>query len=213
MSKKHGVSDLEKEEDRRYYEYITQKTQEMKEKEEKEKRDKIMKRKQVEEENLHQLEYMRNSRNRNGDSGYHLDIGVKSEIERKEKGQMHMKDMLDTLDRQLEMKEKEKVWQKNHDLEMDEQNLKYQYEQFEKRKGKLHQRGQNPVVYDYYQRLDAHKRAKEFELEHLIVEEAAAKKKMEEDRKILEKEQKKHLLTNQMKHTLDQQVHMHQMRA
>ena len=58
----------------------------MKEREEREKRDKIMKRRLVEEENMHQLEYMKNSRNRSGDSGYHLDIGVKSEQERKEKG-------------------------------------------------------------------------------------------------------------------------------
>ena len=32
MMKKHGVNDLGKEEDRRYYEYITKKTLEMKEK-------------------------------------------------------------------------------------------------------------------------------------------------------------------------------------
>ena len=82
---------------------------------------------------------------------------------------MYKRDMLDTLDKQLEMKYKEKAWQKNHDLEMDEANLKYQQDQFEKRKINLHQRGQNPLVYDYYQRLDAHKRANEYELEHVIV--------------------------------------------
>ena len=37
LRNKNGASDLEKDEDRRYYEYITKKTQEMKEKEDREK--------------------------------------------------------------------------------------------------------------------------------------------------------------------------------
>ena len=77
---------------------------------------------------------------------------------------MYKRDMVDTRDRQLQMKEQERRWKKSNDLEMDEANLKYQYEQFDKRNAKINYKGQNPLVYDYYQKLDAHKRAKEYEL-------------------------------------------------
>lgn len=52
----------------------------MKQKEENEKLNKIMKRRMVEEENQFYLDHMRNSRQKDNDSGYHLDIGLKSEI-------------------------------------------------------------------------------------------------------------------------------------
>jgi hypothetical protein len=41
--------------------------------------------------------------------------------------------MLDTLDKQLQMKAQERKNQRNRSLELDEANLKYQYEQFDKR--------------------------------------------------------------------------------
>lgn len=50
----------------------------MKEREDAEKFNKFMKRKLVEEENQYNLDHMRNSRGKDKDSGYHLDIGLKS---------------------------------------------------------------------------------------------------------------------------------------
>lgn len=78
MSNRSDVALLEKESDRRYYQYITKKASEMKEREEMEKYSKIMKRKQVEEENQHLLDHMRDSRRKDNDPGYHLEIGLKS---------------------------------------------------------------------------------------------------------------------------------------
>lgn len=42
---------------------------------------------------------------------------------------------------------------KFHELETDEANLKYQFEQFEKRQNSLSLKGQNPHIYDYYKTL------------------------------------------------------------
>lgn len=76
----------------------------MKEREDAEKFNKFMKRKLVEEENQYNLDHMRNSRGKDKDSGYHLDIGLKSQIQRKNIEEYQKKVMLDTLDRQLQIK-------------------------------------------------------------------------------------------------------------
>ena len=77
----------------------------MKEKEDREKNDKLLRRRQIEYENQYHLDQMRNSRNRDGDSGYHLDIGVRSEYERRKREEKNKKEMMDTLDKQIQIKE------------------------------------------------------------------------------------------------------------
>lgn len=91
--------------------------------------------------------------------------------------------MLDTLDKQLKIKEEERRLQKMNDLEQDESNLKYQFEQFDKRNYRNRSYGQNPKVYEYYRDLELERLRREKELEHRLVEEAAAKKMQEEDYK------------------------------
>ena len=67
--------------------------------------------------------------------------------------------MLDTLDRQMQIKEEEKKFQKMHELHVDNLNMQYQFEQFDKRNQRNNKKfGQNPRVYDYYQKID-HERA------------------------------------------------------
>ena len=66
--------------------------------------------------------------------------------------------MLDTLDRQMQIKEEEKKFQKMHELHVDNLNMQYQFEQFDKRNQRNKKFGQNPRVYDYYQKID-HERA------------------------------------------------------
>lgn len=62
--------------------------------------------------------------------------------------------MLDTLDKQLKIKEEERRLQKMNDLEQDENNLKYQYDQFDRRNNRNRSYGQNPKVYEYYRDLE-----------------------------------------------------------
>lgn len=64
-----------------------------------------------------------------------------------------------------------------HELHVDNENMQYQFDQFDRRNKNHKQFGQNPRVYDYYRRLDQEKNMKQKQLQHLIVEEAAVKKK------------------------------------
>lgn len=59
------------------------------------------------------------------------------------------------------------------DLHIDNLNMQYQYEQFDKRNRPHKYYGQNPNVYNYYKRLEEEKSMKEKELQYLMVEEAA----------------------------------------
>ena len=83
--------------------------------------------------------------------------------------------MMDTLDKQIQIKAEEKKNQKMQDLQIDNVNMQYQYQQFDKRNRANKYYGQNPNVYNYYKRLQEEKNMKEKELEYLIVEEAALK--------------------------------------
>jgi len=58
----------------------------------------------IEEENIHKIERVKGSRIVDNDTGYHLDIGVKSEHEHGAKSQFIKKEMVDTLDIQLREK-------------------------------------------------------------------------------------------------------------
>lgn len=152
---------------------------------------------------------MRNSRGKDNDPGYHLDIGLKSEIERRNMEEYHKKQMLDTLDKQLQIKAEEKRQQRQNSLEADEANLRYQYEQFDRRRNQGKKFGQNENVYQYYKNLEEDKRIREREFEHRIVDEAAVKKMEEEDYKRYIKEKDKEMKTHQMKNTLDLQIDIH----
>ena len=44
---------------------------------------------------------------KDGDTGYHLEIGVQSQKEHKEKSELFRKDMMDTLDMQLRQKDEQ----------------------------------------------------------------------------------------------------------
>jgi hypothetical protein len=59
-----------------------------------------MQRKNVDLLNNYKLEESR-QRMKDGDTGYHLEIGVQSELEHKNKSNQFRKDMMDTLDLQL----------------------------------------------------------------------------------------------------------------
>lgn len=54
-------------------------------------------------------------------------------MERKKLEDLYKKDMLDTLDKQLRLKQEEKKRERNKSLEIDQANLKYQFDQFDKR--------------------------------------------------------------------------------
>ncbi len=47
-----------------------------------------------------------------------------------------------------------------HELHVDNMNMQYQFDQFDKRNRNNKQFGQNPRVYDYYRRLDQEKTMK-----------------------------------------------------
>lgn len=121
--------------------------------------------------------------------------------------------MVDSLDMQMEIKEKEKQYQKHQDRQVDDANLRYQYNQFDRRKYQPNFKSQNPKVYDQFRSLEMYKKAKEDELHHILVEEGAVKKKIEEDRKLFMKEKEKSYLTNQMKQTLNLQIAEQQFKA
>lgn len=63
-----------------------------------------MKRKMFDEQNIQKIEANRSSRINDFDTGYHLDIGMQSDREHKEKTQQFKKEMMDTLDLQLKEK-------------------------------------------------------------------------------------------------------------
>ena len=54
--------------------------------------------------------------------------------------------------------------------------MKYQYDQFDKRRYQNKGSGQNPKVYEYYRDLELERIKREKELDHRLVEEAAVKK-------------------------------------
>lgn len=47
-----------------------------------------------------------------------------------------------------------------HELHVDNENMQYQFDQFDRRNKNHKQFGQNPRVYDYYRRLDQEKNMK-----------------------------------------------------
>ena len=213
LNNKIGSQYQEKEADRRYYQYLSRKAEESQEKEDRQKIDKFFQRKKIDAENQTSILKMNNSRAKDYDSGYHLDIGLKSEAEHKQKDQHHKKEMLDTLDQQVKIKAEEKKFQQMYNLHLDNSNIQYQYERFDRRNSNAKRYGQNENVYNYFQRLDQEKAIKEKELDHLLVDEAAVKRREEEDRKNLMKQQQKNYLTNQMKQTLNKQVENHQWKS
>ena len=83
---KHTLSKYEKEEDKKYYDYITQKAQELKERQEREKFDKFLKVKEMEEMNRRKMEQQGGGKNQDVGKIYNIQIGFKSEMEKKERG-------------------------------------------------------------------------------------------------------------------------------
>lgn len=116
--------------------------------------DKFFQRRKIDEENQTSLLKIKDSRVRDHDSGYHLDIGIKSEVEHKRKDEHHKKEMLDTLDQQVKIKAEEKKFQQMYNLHLDNSNMQYQYNQFDRRNIKNKRYGQNENVYKYFRELD-----------------------------------------------------------
>lgn len=85
-----------------------------------------------------------------------FDIGYKSEVERKHREEKVRREVLDTLDRQLQMKAEEREEAKRKSIEEDEENIKYQLNQFD-HKGKNKKYEQNLNVYEYYRKLNREK--------------------------------------------------------
>jgi len=92
------------------------------------------------------------SRLKDGDTGYHLDIGIKSELEHKEKEEKFRRDMMDTLDIQLKQKDIEQKMNKMRNMELEENHKRVQGGLFMPANRK--QYGQNQKVYEYYQNVD-----------------------------------------------------------
>lgn len=61
-----------------YYQRLSQLAEEQRMKEEAAKQEKFMTRRRVDSENIHKVEEGRASRLRDGDTGYHLEIGMQS---------------------------------------------------------------------------------------------------------------------------------------
>ena len=64
------------------------------------------------------------------------------------------KEMLDTLDQQVKIKAEEKKFQQMYNLHLDNSNMQYQYNQFDRRNIKNKRYGQNENVYKYFRELD-----------------------------------------------------------
>ena len=82
---KHSLMRDEKAEDKKYYDYIVQKAQETKEREEKEKFRKFLRSKEMEEENKKVIEGHVDPRIEEFGKVYNIPIGLKSEMEKKER--------------------------------------------------------------------------------------------------------------------------------
>ena len=75
-----------------------------------------MKRKIIQEQNIQKIEGNRSSRVNDFDTGYHLDIGMQSQRQHKQKSEHFKKEMMDTLD--LQLKEKTEEMKKNKEKNM-----------------------------------------------------------------------------------------------
>jgi hypothetical protein len=69
--------------------------------------------------------------------------------------------MIDELDQQVKLKSMEKKLQKSLELSEEEKNLKYQYDQFDRRKMGQKHLVQNPLAYQHYQQLSKQKEERE----------------------------------------------------
>ena len=101
---KHNVRGDEKAEDRKYYEQVLQKAQEMREREERDKFSKYLRRKQIEEENQTKPHPL-TERQLDDGKVYNIEIGLKSEMEKKKRAESIRVDVNTTNDRQLSLKQ------------------------------------------------------------------------------------------------------------
>lgn len=105
---KHSVRGDEKAEDRKYYEQVVQKAQEMREREERTKFEKYIQRKRIEDENQHKP-HQPTERELDQGKVYNIEIGLKSEMEKKQRADSIRVDVNNTLDRQLQEKRDRQV--------------------------------------------------------------------------------------------------------
>jgi hypothetical protein len=205
---KNSVGQAEREEDRRYYDYIVQKAQEMKEKEQREKFEKYLKRKEIEDQNKLTHERTSSPRNREGEVKGNLEIGLKSEREKKERAEEIRKDVIETLDQQRQLKEELRKKQREEEIQQFFKNEEYQDQQFSNRAKQVRKYEQNEGVYNYYRDLHNQKLRRDRELEHKFVDEAQLRKEADELKKkesdFLTKERK----NLEMKDTLEKQLQL-----
>lgn len=87
-----------------------------------------MNRKNVDQQNISKLQ--NRSRIRDGDTGYHLEIGVRSQKQHIQKASQFRKEMMDTLDIQLRQKSEEQKNNKQRTLQLEEAHKKMQANYF-----------------------------------------------------------------------------------
>lgn len=104
-----------------YAEYVGKKAEEQKNRVDNEKFQKYIERRKVEAENQQNLNFMYQSKSkeRDYDTGYHLDIGQESERKRNYDRDLKKNRMIDELDKQVQIKNQLKHDQKINSLQKD----------------------------------------------------------------------------------------------
>lgn len=166
-----------------------------------------MKRRSIEHENQYKVERQKNSRVKSKDTGYHLEIGVQSEQEHKDKSAHFRREMMDTLDVQLRQKEVETRRAKEMNRQMERQHLAQQGDYFKPEERKMYL--QNQKVYDYYKGVYDRKEQVEKEIEHRFVDEAIERNHRAEDLRQRQEEEKRLVQKQVVKQALDSQVQDH----
>jgi hypothetical protein len=184
MNSKSNAEQREREENRMYYQRLAEQAEEQRQREEKERQHRFLTRKNVDEQNGHKLG--NRSRIHDGDTGYHLEIGVQSEKEHEQKASRFRREMMDTLDIQLKQKDEEQKMSKIRNQELEEEHKRMQENFFRPQERK--QYAQNQRIYDYYQQIDRQRALKAQDLDHKLVDEA----KVRQERTELERERQEH---------------------
>ena len=187
----------------------------MSQKDHQEKLNKLLSRRRIEEENQHRLEEIKTSTRvfRDQSPNYTgLEIGGREEHARALRQGKIRRDLVDSLDKQLEMKESERKMEKLNESAIMQANQNYQ-RILDERNKKNNRYLQNQRVYSYYDSLNQQRLEKQKDMEKHYIEEASARKKEQEIRKEEELKRRKNLLNNEIKQTLDSQVRYHSQQA
>lgn len=79
MNSRNNAEEQERYQNKLYMEKLSYMADQERQREETNKLNKLLTRKRIDADNIYKVEEMRNSRMRDGDTGYHLEIGVQSE--------------------------------------------------------------------------------------------------------------------------------------